>query len=164
MDPWACIRWVSAIRFSHMSLIFSPDHMPYTTTDTSREFWTRATRKPSFWRYPAAHLLPRLLIHISQNKDTVKVTNLKNLPKLQTLGILKTTLHTMHLLKRCVNIKRIQWVFLRDTEQTRFCPQTDRRADEQCEASRPLSNWSGGIIIVRQAIIYRVFCLSYLRD
>ena len=47
----------------------------------------RTTRTPSFWEYPRrpmiTHTIDQLILDSKYKQDKVKVTNLKNLPKLQ---------------------------------------------------------------------------------
>ena len=93
---------------------------------------------PAFWGYPCRPRLPILLISSnwipSQNK-TVKVTNLKNLPKLQIFNFEKKTLHTTHLLKlldkMCKHEKDLASI-VEDTEQTNSVHWlTDRQRDRR---------------------------------
>ena len=68
-------------------------------------------------------------------EDKVKVTYFKNL---QTFRILKHTLHTTHLLtllEKMCKYEMYPMSIVEDKERTRFCPQTDRRTDEQGETS-----------------------------
>ena len=117
---------------------------------------TRTTRMPAFWGYPPPpHDYPYhwVILDPKSKEDKVKVTNLKNLPKFQIFWILKRTLHSTHLLKLLDNMCKYEMdpmSIVEDTEQTRFCPQTDRRTDGQGDTSIPLSTSlkRGGIIIL----------------
>ena len=67
-----------------------------------------------------------VILDPKSKEDKVKVTHLKNLPKLymfQSWHKLKTRHIFWSCLMRFTNMK---WIW-RDTERTRFCPQTDRR-------------------------------------
>ena len=73
-------------------------------------FKIRATRMPAFWRYPLSpHGYPYywFISDPKSNLHKVKITNWKNLPKLQILGFCKT-LYLKHTfwscLIRCINI------------------------------------------------------------
>ena len=90
----------------------------------------RTTTTPAFWGYPHPNDYTILLIHIgSQVKTTkqFKVTNLKNLPKLQIFKSWKI-LYTRHTfwscLISCVNMK---WIW-----------QMDRRMDGQMDKVKPV--------------------------
>ena len=82
----------------------------------------------------------------SAGQDKVKVTNLKNLPKLQIseFWIKRYTQHTFwSRLIRCVNMKWIRQ-YCWNTERTRFCTQTDKM-----KPVYPLQlRWAGGIIML----------------
>ena len=87
-----------------------------------------------------------LILDPKSKEDKVKVKNLKNLPKFQ---ILKQTLHMAHLLQLLDKMCKYQMGptnIVEDTEQTRFCPQMDRRTDRQGETSKPPLQlcWNGG--------------------
>ena len=89
-----------------------------------------------------------LILDPKSKEDKVKVKNLKNLPKFQ---ILKQTLHMAHLLQLLDKMCKYQMGptnIVEDTEQTRFCPQMDRRTDRQGETSKPPLQlcWNGGIM------------------
>ena len=80
---------------------------------------TRTTRVPAFWGYP---LLPHdypyywVILDPKSKQDKVKVTNLKNLPKVQILEFWNKhyTWHTFRsCMIRCVNMKWNQWVLLK---------------------------------------------------
>ena len=76
----------------------------------------------------------------------VKVTNLKNLPKLKFL-ILKKTLDPTNLLKlldKMCKYEKDPASIVEDTEQKRFCPHTNRRTDGQTDKVKPVyppSTW-----------------------
>ena len=95
---------------------------------------TRATRTPAFWGYSAPLDYPYYCF-ISDHKlkqERVKVTNLKNLPKTSHFGILKTTFHATHPLKMLDKMCKYEIDpagIVEGTQQTRFCPQKDRRTD-----------------------------------
>ena len=105
---------------------------PYYVT---RPRWTRTTRTPAFWEYPhrpmISHTTDQSIFDPKSKQDKVKVTNLKNLPKSKTFWKKKKTLHTTQL-KLLYNMYKHEMdpvSILEDAERTRFCPQTDRRAD-----------------------------------
>ena len=115
--------------------------------------WTRTTRTPAFWWYPCRLMITHTDLKSKEYK--VKVTNLKNLPKLQICIILKQFLHMTHFLKLLDKMCKYEMdptSIVEDTERTRFCPQThgrtDGRTDGQGETSIPpfQLRWSGGII------------------
>ena len=67
--------------------------------------------------------------------------------------ILKQTLHAVHLLKLLDKMCKYEMdptSIVEDTEQTRFCPQTDRRLDRGMDKVKPvyppfnLRGWKGG--------------------
>ena len=112
-----------------------------------KQLWT--TRIPAFWGYaPPPHDYPcyGFILYPKSEKDKVKVTNLKNLPKLQFFLILKKKLkkknlytgHTWSCLIRCVNIKRIRQVLLKiQSEHDSVHRQTDGRMDGQTDKVKP---------------------------
>ena len=68
-------------------------------------------------------------------QDKVKVTNLKNLPKLQFFNFEKN-LHMIHLLKSPDKVCKYEMdpaSIVEDREQTQFCLQTDRRTDGETD-------------------------------
>ena len=63
---------------------------------------------------------------------------------MSNLGILKQTLHTTNLLQLLDKMCKYEMDptrIVEDTEQTRFCPQTDRQTDGQGETSIPPFNF-----------------------
>ena len=80
--------------------------------------------------------------------DKVKVTNFKNLPKLPIFKFWKKALHATHLLKLLANMCKYEkdpTSAVEDTEQTPFCPQTDRQT--RWNQYTPLQlYWAEGII------------------
>ena len=64
-------------------------------------------------------------------EDIVKVTNLKNSPKFQTLH----ATHLLKLLDKMCKYEKDPMSVVEDTERTQFCPQTDRRIDGQGKTS-----------------------------
>ena len=109
---------------------------------------TRTTRTPAFWGYPPPpHDYPYhwVILDPKLKEDKVKVTNLKN----SNFLILKRALHETHLRKLLDKMCKYEMdlmSIIEDTEQTRFCPQTDRRTDGQGDTSIPpfQLRWSGG--------------------
>ena len=90
------------------------------------KIWTRTTRMPAFWG------LPILLSHIGSlvKKRQCQSYKFKEFAK---ISILEQTLHTTHPLKLLDKICKYEMdpkSIVEDTEQTRFCPQTDRQTDE----------------------------------
>ena len=91
---------------------------------------------PAFWRYhPPPHDYPYywVILDPKSKKDKVKVTNLKNSPKFQFVLISKQTLHVTHLIKLLEKMCKYHMdptSIVEDSEQTRFCPQTDRQTDK----------------------------------
>ena len=91
---------------------------------------------PAFWGYPPPpHDYPYhwVILDPKSKEDKVKVTNLKNSPKFQ---ILKRALYMTHLLKLLDKMCKYEMdpmSIVKDTERTRFCPQTDRRTDRRTD-------------------------------
>ena len=78
------------------------------------------------------HTIDQFILNPNSKQDKANVTNLKNLPKLQNFLILKkkNTLHATHLLKLLDKMCKYEMnpaSIVEDVEQTRFCPQMDRR-------------------------------------
>ena len=101
---------------------------------------------------PATPWLPILLIHIGSQVKTgqSKSYQFKEFAKSSNFLIMKTTSHATHLLKLLDKMckYKMDLVSIEDTEQTRFCPQTDRQTDRwtQGETSIPpfQLHWSRG--------------------
>ena len=86
---------------------------------------TRTTRTPAFWGYPPPpHDYPLYWVKLDPKwkEDKVKVTNLKNSPKFQTLHVT----HLLKLLDKMCKYEMDPTSIVEDTEQTPFCPQTDK--------------------------------------
>ena len=84
---------------------------------------TRTTRTPAFWGYPRRPMIiPILLIHIESQVKTRQSQNYKFKEFAKT-----SNLKLLH--KMCKYPASI----VEDTERTRFCPQTDRRADRRTD-------------------------------
>ena len=119
-------------------------------TQQKQQCITRTTRTPAFWGYtPPPHDYPYywFILDTKSKEDKVKVTNLKNLPKFQILTIF--FLHAAHLPKLLNKMRKNEMdpvSIAEDTERTRFCPQTVRQTDGQCDTSIPPFQlcWSGG--------------------
>ena len=132
---------------------FCSHMMPFNRVTTKPKFhgiWnmteTRTTRMPAFWGYsPPPHNYPYywFILDPKSREDKDKVTNLKNLPNFL---ILKQTLYATHLLKLLDKMCKYEMdptSIGDDTEQTRFCPQTDRRT--RWNQYTPFQfRWSGG--------------------
>ena len=91
---------------------------------------TRTTRTPAFWGYPPPpHDYPYywVILDPKSKEDKVKVTNLKNLPKFQILIQMLHATHLLKLLDKMCKYEMDPMSIVEDTEQTLFCPQTDRR-------------------------------------
>ena len=105
-----------------------------TTPNKTQIVETRTTRTPAFWGYPTPpHNYPYywIILDPKSREDKVKVKNLKNLPKFHIFLILTQTLHATHLLRLLDKMRKYEMdltSIVEDTVQTRFCPQTDRRA------------------------------------
>ena len=104
----------------------------------------QTTRTPAFWGYPPPpHDYPYywVILDPKSKEDKVKVTNLKNLPKQP----LQAT-HLLKLLDKMCKYEMDLTSIVEDRERTRFCQQTDRRADGQGETRiAPFQlRWSGG--------------------
>ena len=101
---------------------------------------TRTTRMPAFWGYPPP---PRdypchwVILDLKSKQDKVKVTNLKNFPKVQILKKKLQALQATHLLKLLDKMCKYEMdptSIVEDTEQT--------RSDWQGETSiHPLYNF-----------------------
>ena len=105
MDP--CLLWGNISTTYPISVL---------TNDTNA---TRTTRAPAFWGYPPLpHEYPYywVILDPKSKEDKVKVTNLKNLPKLQ-IYVFWNKHYMEHnfwsCLIRCANMKWIQWVLLK---------------------------------------------------
>ena len=85
-----------------------------------------------------------ILLDPKSKEDKVKVTNLKNLLKLQ-IFVFWNKLYMPHTFWSCLiryaNMKWIRRVLLK-IELTRFCPQTDRQTDGRTRWNQ--LRWSGG--------------------
>ena len=115
---------------------------------------TRTTRTPAFWGYPPPpHEYPFYWFTLDpkSKEDKVKVTNLKNLPKLQIFEFWHK-LYTQHTfwscLIRCANMKWIQQIWLKiqsghDSVHRRTDGQTDRRTrwNQYTPLSTSLKRW-----------------------
>ena len=114
---------------------------------------TRTTRTPAFWGYPSQpHDYPYywVILDPKSKEGKVKITNLKNLPKLQIFLILKQTLHATNLLKLLDKMCKYEidpTSIVEDTERTRFCPQTDRLTDKLKPVYHPFNFVDAGGII-----------------
>ena len=78
-----------------------------------------------------------LTFHITWTQDRVKVANSKKL-QISNVGIFPETQCTTHLLKfvdKMCKYEMSEASTVEDTQRARFCPQTDRRTDEQGETS-----------------------------
>ena len=135
---------------------------------------TRTTRMSAFWGYslqPHDYPYCWFILGPKSKQDKVKVTILKNLPKLPIFH-LKTTLHMTRLLKfldkMCKSEMDLASV-VEDTEGTWFCPHKDRRTERQTRWNQytPLSTslkqglwwncWSLQLIINRKSCIHLVY-------
>ena len=115
---------------------------------------TRTTRTPAFWFwwYPSPpHDYPILFSHIgSQVKRRQSQSyKFKEFASISISLILRQTLHATHLLKLLDKMCKYEMdltSIVEDTEQTLFCPQTDRQMKGQGETSIPpfQFHWSGG--------------------
>ena len=111
---------------------------------------------------PAASWLPILsdywvILDPKSKDDKVKVTNLKNLPKFKFFNFETSITHDtrMKLLDKMCKYEMDPTSIVEHRERTRFCPQTDRRADGrtdgrtdgQSETSVPpiQLRWKGGL-------------------
>ena len=100
---------------------------------------TRTTRTPAFWGYPPPpHDYPYhwVILDPKSKEDKVKVSNLKKIAKISNFWILKWALHATHLLKLLDKMCKYEidaMSIVKDTERTRFCPQTDRWTDGQTD-------------------------------
>ena len=108
---------------------------------------------PVFWGYPPpshdypyywpvhigswVHTIEQFILDPKSKQDKVKVTNLKNLPKLQIFEFWKKNLYATQFLKLLDKVCKDEMdtaSIVEDTEQTRFCPQMDKRTDRRTEA------------------------------
>ena len=84
---------------------------------------TRTTRTPAFWGYPPP---PGSQVKRRQSQSY----KFKDFAKISNFLILQQTLHATHLLKLLNKMCKYQMdltSIVEDTEQTWFCPETDRR-------------------------------------
>ena len=117
---------------------------------------TRTIRTSAFWGYPPPpHDYPYywFILNPKLKQDKLKVTNLKNLPKLQICEIWKT-LYMRHTfwscLIRCVNMKWIQWVLWKiQSGHHSVHRRTDGRTEGQMDKVKPVYplqlHWAEGI-------------------
>ena len=97
---------------------------------------TRTTRMSAFWGHPKPpHYSPYYCVMLDPKpkQDKVKVIYLKNLLKFQILEFWNK-LYKWHL-DKMYKYEMDPVSIVIDTEQTRFCPQTDRLTDGQDETS-----------------------------
>ena len=74
-----------------------------------------------------AYIIEQFILDPKSKHDKVKVTNLKNLPKLQLFSFWKK-IYTWHTFWSCfIRYVNMKWIRPEDTEWPRFCPQMDRR-------------------------------------
>ena len=73
------------------------------------------------------HTIDQFILDPNSKQDKVKVTNLKNLPKLQIFEfeIILYGTHLLKLLDKMCKHEMDPASIVEDTERTRFCPQTD---------------------------------------
>ena len=100
---------------------------------------------PAFWGYPPPphdHPYYWVILDPKSKEYKFKVTNLKNLPKFQIFFILMETLNATHqkMTDKMCKYELNPTSIGEDTEQTWFCPQTERRRDGQGETSIPPFN------------------------
>ena len=77
-----------------------------------------------------------VILYPKSKEDKVKVTNLKNGPKCQIFNFLTNFTHLLKLLDNMCKYEMDPTSIVEDTEQTRFCPQMDRRPDGQMDRRR----------------------------
>ena len=111
--------------------------------------WTRTTRKPAFWGYPSPpHDYPYYWV-ISDPKskeDIVKVTNLKNLPKITNFRISKQAFHATNLQKMLNKTGKyemdptsiVEDTVGHDSVHRRTDPPTDRWTDRRTAKVKPV--------------------------
>ena len=106
---------------------------------------TRTTKTPAYWDTPTTPWLPILVIHISpkSKQDKVKVTNFKELPKIQISKFCKKR-YTWHTLWSCL-IKMYKYEMdpsrtVGATEQTRDAGLTDGRTDRRTDRNQYTPN------------------------
>ena len=86
------------------------------------------------------HNVDQYILDPKSKQDKVKVTNLKNSPKLHFLlnFELNSTCDTLQKMLDKIHKYEINPAsFLEDTERTRFCTQMDRRADGWTDKVKP---------------------------
>ena len=99
------------------------------------------------------HTIDQFTLNPKSKQD--KVINLKKLLKFQIFQFWKKTLHATQFLKLLDKMCKFEMDtanIVEDTEQTRFCPQTDRRKDKVNPVYSFQLRWEGGIIIVNTEI------------
>ena len=135
---------------------------------------TRTTRTPAFWGYPSPHDYPYywVILDPKSKEDKVKVTNLKNLPKLQ-ISQYWNNLYMRHTfwscLIRCANIKWFWRVLLKIQSGHDYVHRrTDGQTDGQGETSIPPFHlrWSEGYKKVDQHTVgkWLIHGTKYHRD
>ena len=101
---------------------------------------TRTARMPAFWGYPPLphNYLPILVIHIRSQVKTRQSQGykIKEFAKISNLWIMIIVVYLTQLLKLLDKIRKYKMdpaSIVEDTEQTQFCPQTDRQTDRQMD-------------------------------
>ena len=149
------------MHFTPLSLIGIISFSSSSVTLSSKATQTRS-RTPAFWGYPLlCHGYPHYSLILDPKwKDKIKVTILKNLPKIQIFEFWreKKTFQVIHslLLDKMSKYEMDLASIVEDTERTRFHPQTDRWTDGQVETSIPpfQHSLSGGIKRTRGLSVY----------
>ena len=107
---------------------------------------TRPTRTHAFWGYPPPpHDYPYywVILDPKSKEDKVKATHSNNLPFFFNYETSFTSYNSLMLLDKMCKYKMDPLSIGEDTERTRFCPQTDRRARWNQYTLFQL-RWSGG--------------------
>ena len=117
---------------------------------------------------PAASLLPILLSHIGSQvkRRHSQRYKYKEFAQITNFLILKQTLHATHLLKLLDNMCKYEMdptSIVKDTERTRFCPQTDRRPDEVKPVFLPF-NFVEAKGIIMLSLRYKEFMCSSMQE
>ena len=122
---------------------------------------TTKTRTPAFWGYlhPLIIYYPYywVILDPKSKEDKVKVTNLKNLPKLHATHLLK-------LLNKMCKYEIDPTSSFEDTERTRFCPQTETDGHGDTSIPPPpfnLVDMRGIINMARHSVLYTQLATSY---
>ena len=137
---WLFAAWkYDILTFAGIHTAHTDEKKSYCSDHLEKKTWT-----PAFWGYPpAASWLPTPLSHIGSQvkRRQGQSYKFKEFAKIANLLILIKTLHMTHLLKlfnKMCKYEMDPMSIVEDTEQTRFCPQTDGQTDRRTDKVKPV--------------------------